>query len=204
MFLFAGLGNPGSQYSFNRHNAGYMAVDAIYRRHNLGPWQHRFQGSMASGEINRVRVFLLKPETLMNASGKSVQEMLHFYKLDADQLFVFHDEAEIPTGKIRIKRGGGDAGHKGLKSITELCGPYYTRIRIGVGRPPKEGPLDSHVLSNFSAIEFETIKTVCDAIAETIGFILNDKVDQLQTVIQLLLQIKHHSPNFRFSFDSND
>jgi PTH1 family peptidyl-tRNA hydrolase len=204
MLLFAGLGNPGPQYSLNRHNAGYMAVDAIWRRHHLSPWQQRFQGSMASGEINRVRVFLLKPETLMNASGRSVQEALHFYKLDSDQLFVFHDEVEIPTGKIRIKKGGGDAGHKGLQSITEFCGPYYTRIRIGVGRPPKEGPLDSHVLSNFSPIEFETIKTVCDTIAETIRFIIDDKVDELQTVIQNLLQIKLHSPNFKFSFDSND
>jgi peptidyl-tRNA hydrolase, PTH1 family len=201
MLLFAGLGNPGPQYSFNRHNAGYMAVDAIYQRYHFGPWQHRFQGLMANNEINRVRVLLLKPETLMNASGISVQEALRFYKLDADKLFVFHDEVEIPVGKIRIKKGGGDAGHKGLQSITNLCGPYYTRIRIGVGRPPKERPLDSHVLSNFSATEYEALKTVCCTIAETIGFILEDKVDDLQTVIQLLLQIKHHWPKFKFSSD---
>jgi peptidyl-tRNA hydrolase, PTH1 family len=203
MLLFAGLGNPGPQYASNRHNVGFRVVDAIHRRHQFRPWWRRFNAMIADGEIGHARVLLLKPETLMNASGVSIREACDFYKLVSSDLFVFHDEIELPFGKVGIKRGGGDRGHKGLRSITAVYGPYYTRIRVGVGRPDIKDLVHAHVLSNFSAFENEVIDFICDSIAELSHYLIEGKIEELQNHVDLLVAGKFTPKHFEPRFDSD-
>src|SRR6202140_846589 len=150
MQLIVGLGNPGSGYAGNRHNIGFMAVDAIAKRHGIGPWRRRFQGVAAEGPLAGERVLLLLPGTYMNESGRAVAEAAHFYKLEAGQVVVFHDEAELPPGKVRLKIGGGNAGHNGLRSISEHIGNDYRRVRIGVGHPGDKKLMEHYVLQDFA------------------------------------------------------
>ena len=135
MLLLAGLGNPGSRYVGNRHNIGFLAADAIHRRHSFGPWRRRFQGETAEGQIAGERILLLKPMTFMNNSGRSVAEAQHFFKIELGDIIVLHDEIDLAAAKVRVKTGGGNAGHNGLRSISAHCGNDYVRVRIGVGRP---------------------------------------------------------------------
>ncbi len=135
MLLFVGLGNPGPRYVGNRHNIGFMAVQAVARRHNISPWRRRFQGVAVEGSITGEKILLLLPGTFMNESGRAVQEAAKFYKLEAGDVVVFHDEAELAPGKVRLKKGGGNAGHNGLRSITEHIGNDYHRVRLGIGHP---------------------------------------------------------------------
>src|ERR1700709_150819 len=135
MLLFVGLGNPGAKYAHNRHNVGFMAVDEIARRHGFQPWRRRFQGETSEGTLERERVVLLKPMTFMNDSGRAVQEALQYSELSLADLVVFHDEIELPPSKMRVKIGGSDAGHNGLRSISSHLGKDYKRVRIGVGHP---------------------------------------------------------------------
>src|SRR5262245_63384675 len=138
MLLFVGLGNPGPGHAGNRHNIGFMAVQAIARRHEISPWRRRFQGVAVEGNIAGERVLLLLPGTYMNESGRAVAEAANFYKLDPGNIVVFHDEVELPPGKVRLKRGGGNAGHNGLHSIFELIGNDYYRVRFGVSHSVEE------------------------------------------------------------------
>src|SRR4051812_33413133 len=166
MRLFVGLGNPGSRYAGNRHNIGFMVVEAIAKRHSIGPWRKRFQGVTCEGPIGSERVLLLMPGTYMNESGLAVAEAAHFYKLGVDHVTVFHDEIELPPGKVRVKTGGGIAGHNGLRSISAHIGNEYRRVRIGVGHPGVKELVHGHVLSDFAKSERAWVETVCDIMAD--------------------------------------
>ena len=153
MRLFVGLGNPGSKYANNRHNIGFMAVDEIARRHGFAPWRRRFQGETSEGTLDRERVVLLRPATFMNESGRAVQEAANFFKLSAGEITVFQDELELPAAKVRVKIGGGIAGHNGLRSLAAaLRTPEFLRLRVGVGRPERgdRRPVADWVLSPFA------------------------------------------------------
>jgi peptidyl-tRNA hydrolase, PTH1 family len=166
MLVIAGLGNPGAQYARNRHNIGFMAVDAIAERGRFGPFRTRHQGLLADGLIGDDRVMLLKPQTYMNESGRSVGEALRYAKLDLDALVVIHDELDLAPAKVRLKVGGGDAGHNGLRSITAHVGSGYKRVRLGIGHPGDKALVHHYVLSDFAKSEAGWVEAVCRAIAE--------------------------------------
>ncbi|MBF52582.1 MAG: aminoacyl-tRNA hydrolase [Confluentimicrobium sp.] len=150
MMIFAGLGNPGAKYAQTRHNIGFMAVERIAEDHGFSPWRGKFQGSVSEGTLGGEKVILLKPETFMNLSGQSVGEALRFYKLDAGDLTVFHDELDLAPGKLRLKQGGGHAGHNGLRSIHQHAGPDYARVRLGIGHPGRKEAVAGYVLHDFA------------------------------------------------------
>jgi PTH1 family peptidyl-tRNA hydrolase len=166
MLVIAGLGNPGAQYARNRHNIGFMAVDAIAEGRRFGPFRARHQGLMADGLIGDERVILLKPQTYMNESGRSVGEALRYAKLSLSALVVIHDELDLAPGKVRVKIGGGDAGHNGLRSITAHVGAGYKRVRIGIGHPGDKALVHNYVLNDFAKSEAGWVEAVCRAIAE--------------------------------------
>ena len=149
MQLFVGLGNPEPEYAGNRHNIGFMALDRIATEHGFGPWRAKFQGQIAEGRLGSARVLLLKPETFMNLSGQSVAAAMRFYKLAPDAVTVFHDELDLAPGKCRVKRGGGHAGHNGLRSIHGHIGETYARVRLGIGHPGDKRLVSNYVLQDF-------------------------------------------------------
>lgn len=155
MKLFVGLGNPGAKYAGNRHNVGFMALERIASGHGFGPWRKKFQGSLSEGRLGREKVVLLKPETFMNLSGQSVGEAMRFYKLEPPDITVFHDEIDLAPGKLRVKAGGGHAGHNGLRSIHSHIGPHYDRVRIGVGHPGQKDAVPGYVLRDFAKADQE-------------------------------------------------
>ncbi len=155
MQLFVGLGNPGAQYAGNRHNIGFMALDRIAADHGFGPWRSKFQGQIAEGRLGGDKVLLLKPETFMNRSGQSVGEAMRFYKLDPGAVTVFHDELDLAPGKVRVKRGGGHAGHNGLRSLHGHIGEAYARVRLGIGHPGDKRLVSAYVLRDFPKAEVE-------------------------------------------------
>lgn len=166
MLLFVGLGNPGSRHADNRHNIGFMAVQAIARRHNIGPWRRRFQGVACEGPIGGERVQLLLPGTYMNESGRAVAEAMHFYRMPLSEIVVFHDELQLTKGKVRVRTGGGNAGHNGLRSITAHVGNEYKRVRIGIGRPESKDRVHEYVLTDFPLAERAWLEWLTSAIAE--------------------------------------
>jgi peptidyl-tRNA hydrolase, PTH1 family len=165
MLLFVGLGNPGRAYAHNRHNIGFMAVDAIAAAHRFAPFRSRFKGQASEGTISNDRVILLKPETYMNESGRAVSEALRFYKIPVSDCLVFHDELDLAPGRVRIKTGGGNAGHNGLRSISENIGNDYRRVRIGIGHPGDKERVHGHVLGDFAKIDAAWVEALCAAIA---------------------------------------
>lgn len=190
MLLFAGLGNPGPRHAGNRHNIGFIVADAIHGRHRFGPWRRRFHGEVAEGLIAGERTLLLKPMTFMNDSGRSIAEAQHFYKIGLGDVVVMHDEIDLAPAKVRVKTGGGNAGHNGLRSISAHCGNEYMRIRIGVGRPQDQNLVHAYVLNDFAKDEQEWVATVRDAIAESIDLIVGGKPEQFQNRIHLALRAK--------------
>jgi peptidyl-tRNA hydrolase, PTH1 family len=166
MLVIAGLGNPGTQYARNRHNIGFMAVDAIAERGRFGPFRARHQGLTADGLIGDERVTLIKPQTYMNESGRSVGEALRYAKLDLSALVVIHDELDLAPAKVRVKIGGGDAGHNGLRSITAHVGAGYKRVRLGIGHPGDKALVHNYVLNDFAKAEAGWVEAVCRAVAE--------------------------------------
>ena len=166
MQLFVGLGNPGAKYAGNRHNIGFMAVDRIAADHGFGPWRGKFQGEVAEGRLGSARVVLLKPATFMNASGQSVGEALRFWKLGPDALTVFHDELDLAPGKVRVKTGGGHAGHNGLRSIHAHSGPDYRRVRLGIGHPGHKDRVSGYVLSDFAKAEEDWLDDVLRGVSD--------------------------------------
>jgi len=166
MRLFVGLGNPGAKYASNRHNIGFMAVDEIARRHGFAPWRRRFQGETSEGTLDRERVVLLKPATYMNESGRAVQEAANFFKIAAGDVTVFQDELELPAAKVRVKVGGGIAGHNGLRSISSHIGNDYRRVRLGIGHPGIKEMVHHHVLSDFAKADRPWVEALCQVIAE--------------------------------------
>lgn len=153
MKLLVGLGNPGAKYARNRHNIGFMAVDAIAGAHGFGPWRQRFRGEAAEGRLGTEKVLLLKPGTYMNRSGDAVAEALRFFKLGTEALVVFHDELDLAPGKLRVKAGGGHAGHNGLRSIMGHLGAEFTRVRMGIGHPGHKDAVSGYVLHDFARAE---------------------------------------------------
>jgi PTH1 family peptidyl-tRNA hydrolase len=165
MLLLVGLGNPGPEHQRQRHNIGFMAIDAIAERYNFAPFRKRFQGELAEGVLDGIKTLLLKPQTYMNLSGKSVGEAAHFYKLPPAQVVVLHDELDLAPGKLRVKLGGGHAGHNGLRSVDAAIGADYRRVRLGIGHPGKEQVL-GFVLQNFSKVEQDWLNPLLEAIAD--------------------------------------
>jgi PTH1 family peptidyl-tRNA hydrolase len=172
MLLLVGLGNPGPEYAQNRHNIGFMALDEIVRRHGFGPWRRRFQGLVAEGSVGGRRALALKPQTYMNESGRSVGEALRFYKLPVDRVFVLHDEIDLRAGKLRVKLGGGAAGHNGLRSLDRHVGPGYWRLRLGVGHPGDRAEVKGHVLRNFAKEDQLWLDKLLTAVAEELPLLL--------------------------------
>ncbi len=166
MLVIAGLGNPGARHARNRHNIGFMAVEAIAEGRRFGPFRARHQGLAAEGLIGDERVMLLKPQTYMNESGRSVGEALRYAKLDLSALVVIHDELDLAPAKVRVKVGGGDAGHNGLRSITAHVGPGYKRVRIGIGHPGDKALVYHYVLSDFAKAEAGWVEAVCRAVGD--------------------------------------
>jgi PTH1 family peptidyl-tRNA hydrolase len=175
LLLIAGLGNPGPDYSGHRHNVGFMALDAIYRRHGFAPWRRRFQADTAEATIGGEKVLLVKPLTYMNESGRSVGEAMRFYKLAPSDVLVIHDEVDLPPGKMRMKVGGGAAGHNGLRSITGAIGDGYRRMRIGVGHPGVKEMVPRYVLHDFAKADRAWLEPMLDAIADHVGLLAEGK-----------------------------
>jgi PTH1 family peptidyl-tRNA hydrolase len=190
MLLFVGLGNPGERYVGNRHNVGFMAVQAIAKRHGIAPWRRRFQGVAVEGTIGAEKVLLLLPGTFMNESGRAVAEAAHFYKLEAGSIVVFHDEAELPPGKVRLKIGGGNAGHNGLRSISEHIGNDYRRVRLGVGHPGDKDMMESYVLQDFAKSERPWVEALCDIVADNAALLIEGKDSTFQNKVHLAMSAK--------------
>ncbi len=166
MLLFVGLGNPGADYARNRHNIGFMAADAIVRRHGFSPWRAKFQGEVCEGVIGSEKIVALKPMTYMNESGRSVAAACQFYKIEPKDVVVFHDELDLDPGRIRVKIGGGHAGHNGLRSIGAHIGPDYRRIRLGIGHPGAKERVTGWVLGDFAKVDRDWLEPLLDDVAD--------------------------------------
>lgn len=166
MLLFAGLGNPGPAHALNRHNAGFQAVDVIHDMHDFSPWKPRFQGLLSEGRLAGERVLLLKPQTFMNESGRSVAEALRFYRLEPEALTVFHDDLDLAPLRVKVKRGGGHGGQNGLRSIDRHIGAEYRRVRIGIGHPGHKDRVTGYVLGNWPGSEIEPLSQLLGDIAD--------------------------------------
>ena len=175
MLLLVGLGNPGSQYAGNRHNVGFMAADAIHRRHGFGPWRRKFHAEISDGTLAGEKVLLVKPQTYMNKSGRAVGEAMRFYKLDPGDVLVIHDEVDLAPGKIRMKTGGGAAGHNGLRSIGGAIGNAFRRLRIGVGHPGVKEMVPIHVLHDFAKADRAWLDPLIEAIADNAPLLAGGK-----------------------------
>jgi PTH1 family peptidyl-tRNA hydrolase len=187
MLLFVGLGNPGSQYVRNRHNIGFMAVDAVRNRHGFSKWKRAFQGVTSEGTLGGERVLLLLPGTFMNESGRAVQEAASFYKIQLADIVVFQDEVDLPPAKLRVKTGGGNAGHNGLRSISAHIGNDYRRVRIGIGHPGVKDRVHGHVLSDFSKADMEWVEVMCEAIADNAELLARGEDATFQNKVHLAL-----------------
>ena len=166
MQIFAGLGNPGAKYAGNRHNIGFMALDRIAEEHGFGPWKARFQGEVAEGRLGSEKVILLKPTTFMNLSGQSVGEAMRFYKLEPEDVTVFHDELDLAPGKLKVKTGGGHAGHNGLRSMHAHIGENYRRVRLGIGHPGRKDLVSHYVLHDFAKADQDWLDDLMRGIAD--------------------------------------
>jgi len=187
MQLFVGLGNPGAKYAQNRHNVGFMAVDRIAEAHGFGPWRGKFQGSVSEGRLGDEKVVLLKPETFMNKSGQSVGEAVRFYKLEPGDVTVFHDEIDLAPGKLRVKQGGGHAGHNGLRSLHSHIGDAYRRVRIGVGHPGHKDAVPHYVLKDFAKADQDWLADLMDGIADGAVSLAEGDTGRFQNAVALRL-----------------
>src|SRR3954463_13997222 len=194
MLLFVGLGNPGAKHAGNRHNIGFMVVDAIAKRHGFPPWRRRFQGVATEGTLAREKVLLLLPGTYMNESGRAVAEAMHFYKIPLSDIAVFHDEIELPPAKVRVKVGGGIAGHNGLRSISAHVGNEYKRVRLGVGHPGVKELVHPHVLGDFAKAERPWVEALCDVIAANAELLAMAKDASFQNKVHLAMSAKGFGP----------
>jgi peptidyl-tRNA hydrolase, PTH1 family len=190
MRLFVGLGNPGAKHAHNRHNIGFMAVGQIARRHGFPPWRRRFQGETSEGALDHERVILLRPSTFMNDSGRAVQEAANFFKLAAGDITVFQDELELPPAKLRVKVGGGIAGHNGLRSISSHIGNEYRRVRLGIGHPGIKELVHSYVLSDFNKADHPWVEALCEAVADNAALLATGRDSTFQNKVHLAMQAK--------------
>lgn len=194
MQLFVGLGNPGPEHAGQRHNIGFMTVDEIARRHGFSNERRRFQGITSEGLIDGEKIIILKPQTYMNESGRSVGEALRFYKLPTDAVTVFYDEIDLAAGKIRVKQGGGAAGHNGIRSIDSHIGKDFYRVRIGVGHPGEKGSVVGHVLKDFSKADQVWRDQMLDAIAEAAPIMAAGDASGFTTRIANIINPPVHKP----------
>jgi PTH1 family peptidyl-tRNA hydrolase len=192
MQIWVGLGNPGERYALNRHNVGFMAVDVIAEMHGFSPVQTKFQGWVQEGRIGSHKVLLLKPATFMNESGRSVGEALRFYKLAPQALTVFHDELDLAPFKVKVKQGGGHAGHNGLRSIEQHCGPDFRRVRLGIGHPGHKDKVTAHVLGNFAKAEEDDLAAMLGAIGAQAEWLA--KGDDVRFMNDVALRMQDTSP----------
>lgn len=181
MRLIVGLGNPGSGYANNRHNLGFMAVDAIADRHSFGAWRSKFQGVSTDGQIGGDKVVLLKPMTYMNESGRSVAEAVTFFKLELDNVLVLFDEIELAPGKVRVKKGGGHAGHNGIRSVAAHIGEDFWRVRLGVGHPGHKDRVSGYVLKDFAKSDDIWVKEFVDAVAGEVDLLVQGEDNRFMT-----------------------
>ncbi|HYF06830.1 MAG TPA: aminoacyl-tRNA hydrolase [Acetobacteraceae bacterium] len=187
--LWVGLGNPGSDYARHRHNIGFMAVEAIASRHRFSPWRKRFRGEIAEGSIAGRKIIALKPMTYMNDSGSAVQQAAAFHKIGLDAVWVFHDELDLAPGKVRVKRGGGVAGHNGLRDIRRAFGsPEFWRVRLGIGHPGHKDAVTGHVLGNFAKADQGWLAALLDAVADAAPMLAEDRPEAFMTRVALLTQ----------------
>lgn len=190
MRLIVGLGNPGPRYARNRHNIGFLALDEIARVHRAAPFRKRFQGEASEAVLGSERVILLKPMTFMNESGRSVQEAASFFKISLGDIAVFHDELELPFAKVRVKVGGGIAGHNGLRSISAHVGNDYRRVRLGIGHPGAKELVHGHVLSDFAKAERQQLEAFNDAVSDHVGLLVGGNDSSFQNKVHLTMQAK--------------
>lgn len=192
MLLWVGLGNPETGMARNRHNIGFMAVDAIASRHGFVPWRSRFKGLCAEGRVGNAKVLLLKPMTYMNLSGESVEAAASFYKIALDDITAFHDELDLVPGKVRVKKGGGNAGHNGLRSMDRhLGGAEYWRVRLGIGHPGDKARVTGHVLGDFAKADKEWLETLLDAVADGAALLADQKPEDFMTRIARVTEPKN-------------
>jgi PTH1 family peptidyl-tRNA hydrolase len=195
MFLVVGLGNPGQTYTDNRHNIGFMAADEIVRRHGFSPWRAKFQGEMSDGVVDGQKVIALKPMTYMNESGRSILAAASFYKIRPEDIIVFHDEIDLVPGKLRVKRGGGHAGHNGLRSIHAHLGANYARVRMGVGHPGEKDQVKNYVLRDFAKADDAWLDPMLDGCAENLGLIFKgDDPSYMSKVAQCITPNRPNAP----------
>jgi PTH1 family peptidyl-tRNA hydrolase len=190
MQVWVGLGNPGAQYALHRHNVGFMAADVLAEAHGFGSWQKKFRSLISEGRIGHQRVLLVKPQTFMNDSGDAVQQALRFYKRDLDALTVFHDELDLAPFKVKVKVGGGTAGHNGLRSIDAALGPEFRRVRIGIGHPGpgRKDLVTPHVLGNYAKSEMEPLSDLLAAIAAEAEWLADGDDARFMSEVALRLQ----------------
>ena len=187
MRLLVGLGNPGSGYQRNRHNIGFMAVEALLRRHEFRAVRNRFNAHLAEGEVDGTRIFVMMPQTYMNDSGDAVGRAARFYKIAPGEIAVIHDDIDLSPGKLRVKRGGGSAGHNGLRSIDAAIGSDYWRVRLGVGHPGVRELVQYWVLQNFTAGDMDWVTRLCDAVAEAMPMLIADEAAGFMSKVGLIL-----------------
>lgn len=188
MQLWVGLGNPGPLHAMQRHNVGFMAVDAIAEVHGFGPVRKQFQGWTQEGRIGACKVLLLKPATYMNDSGRAIGEALRFYKLGVDALTVFHDELDLLAFKVKVKRGGGTAGHNGLRSADQHLGPDFRRVRLGIGHPGHKDRVTGYVLGNYAKAEFDPLADMLGAVAAEAAWLADGDDARFMNEVTLRMQ----------------
>jgi PTH1 family peptidyl-tRNA hydrolase len=187
MHLIIGLGNPGAEYAAHRHNIGFLAVDEIARQHSFPPFRQKFSALVSEGVIDGEKIMLIKPQTFMNRSGDSVAQAAQFYKLAPTDISVIHDELDLTPGKVRVKTGGGNGGHNGLRSIESHLGKDFIRIRLGIGHPGHKDRVHSHVLSNFHKAENEWLEPLLDALAKNAALIAKGDAAGLMNKLALAM-----------------
>ena len=183
MLLLVGLGNPNPNNSNNRHNVGFLVIDAINEKFKLSKQKPKFKGLLTTGNINEHKVFAIKPLTFMNSSGICIKELIEYFKIDVKDVFVFHDDMDIDIGKVKVKFGGRNAGHNGIDSIDKNIGKNYSRVRIGIGRPKKNSTGADHVLDNFSNDETGNVEKVTKNITESLSILINKDLDLFSSKI---------------------
>lgn len=185
--LWVGLGNPGAEHARQRHNIGFMAIEAIARRHGFGPWRRRFKGEVAEGRVGGARVIALKPQTYMNGSGDSVQAAAGFHKVPPADIWALHDELDLAPGRVRVKRGGGTAGHNGLRDMQRALGTAdFGRVRLGIGHPGHKDRVTGHVLGNFAKADSPWVAALLEAVAEAAPLLADGQPEAFMTRVALL------------------
>ncbi|KPF72206.1 peptidyl-tRNA hydrolase [Bosea sp. AAP35] len=204
MLIFAGLGNPGSRYAGNRHNIGFMALDEIARVHRASPWRSRFQAQASEATIGAEKVVLLKPQTYMNESGRSIGEAARFFKVEPADVIVFHDELDLAPAKLRIKLGGGNAGHNGLRSTTAAIGNDYRRVRMGIGHPGLKELVHAYVLNDFGKAEQNWVEDLCTACADNAALLAAHDDAGFQNKVHLFMDARGHGAVKRLGEKTQD